>query len=186
MPRGEECEQCGGECWCGHRGTERSKGNFLKEAHQSKILFHRAHVPFVNTPRQLSTVWNPIPDIIVCFTNLLIWNTYGHFKTMALAEHCDHRRMIIITLVVVTMPVWDCMRQKSQCKAFIAMLEQLNKRITWTYWTFQGILMENVFWPHETYHDYRLISSEFHRGKRQHSCKTKHQTLALPNKPLQI
>lgn len=41
-------------------------------------------------------------------------------------------------------------------------MEQLNKRIFWTYWIllFQGILIENVFWPHEAYHDYRLISSE--------------------------
>lgn len=103
--------------------------NFLSEAQQSRILFCRARVPFVNTLRQLSTVRNPPAVIILCFTNLLVWNAYGHFKTMALAEHWGHRRMIIITFAVVTMPMWDWMRQKSQCKSFIAILEQLNKRI---------------------------------------------------------
>lgn len=168
---------------CVNTGDGESKVNFLNEAHQSRILFRSAHDPFANRPRHLSTFWNPIPVIIVCFTNLLIWNAYGHFKTMALAEHCDHRRMIIITFAVVTMPMWDCMRQESQCKSLIAILEHLNKRMIWTYWAllFRGILMENIFWPQETYHDHRLIS-EFHWEKRQYSCKTKHYNLALQNK----
>jgi len=39
------------------------------------------------------------------FQNLLIWNAYGHFKTIALAEHCDHRRTIITMFTVATVPV---------------------------------------------------------------------------------
>lgn len=114
--------------WAQHMGCPRLNGamkedkvNFMSETHQSilKCIYfvvsnqlQSARALFVNVPGQLSTFWLPALVAIMCFEKLLIWNAYGHFKSLALAELCDHRRRIITLFTVVTMPMWCYMRWK--------------------------------------------------------------------------
>lgn len=121
------------------------KVNFLSEAHQS-MLGGDYFAVLMFFLWQLSTFWIPIQVTIMSFEILLIWNAYGHFKTIASAVLCDRRRTIITMFTVVTMPIWYYMIWKCR-KSFVVVLEHFNERMIWTYWAllFSGILMENVF-----------------------------------------
>lgn len=103
------------------------KVNFLSEAHQSMLVgdYFAVLMFFL---WQLSTFLIPIQVTIMSFENLLIWNAYGHFKTIALAVLCDRRRTIITMFTVVTMPIRYYMIWKCR-KSFVVVLEHFNERM---------------------------------------------------------